>query len=87
MVRTLTDLFPDIEKKIKKRYTRLRLWEEYKAQYHYGYGLSQSKVIYRIWAQRVNAKMHIEHKAGDKMYVDFAGDKLSYVDPDTGEVY
>lgn len=78
---TLTDLFPDMEKKIKKGYTRRRLWEEYRVQHPDGYGLSQFKVIYRIWAQRVNATMHIEHKAGDKMYVDFAGDKLSLTDP------
>jgi transposase len=83
---TLTDLFPDMEKKIKKGYTRRRLWEEYKLQHPDGYGLSQFKVIYRIWAQRVNATMHIEHKAGDKMYVDFAGDRLSLTDPNTGEI-
>jgi transposase len=85
-LRTLTDLFPEIEKKIKKGHTRRQLWEEYRAVYPDGYGLSQFKVIYRMWAQRVNATMHIEHKAGDKMYVDFAGDKLSLTDPDTGEV-
>jgi len=30
--------------------------------------------------------MHIEHKAGDKLFVDYAGEKLQVVDPDTGEV-
>ena len=30
--------------------------------------------------------MHIEHKAGDKMYIDFAGKKLHVVHPDTGEI-
>lgn len=30
--------------------------------------------------------MHIEHKVGDKMYVDFAGVTLAYVDEDTGEI-
>lgn len=30
--------------------------------------------------------MHMEHKAGDKMYVDFAGEKLSITDQQTGEV-
>jgi transposase len=28
----------------------------------------------------------MEHKAGDKMYVDFAGDKLNLVDQQTGEI-
>ena len=30
--------------------------------------------------------MHMEHKAGDKLYVDFAGDKLSIIDRQTGEI-
>jgi hypothetical protein len=30
--------------------------------------------------------MHIEHKSGDKMYVDFTGEKLDYLDPQTGEI-
>ena len=30
--------------------------------------------------------MHIEHKAGDKAFIDFAGKKLSIIDRETGEV-
>ncbi len=30
--------------------------------------------------------MHQEHKAGDKLYVDFAGKKLSITDKETGEI-
>jgi hypothetical protein len=30
--------------------------------------------------------MHMEHEPGDKLYIDFAGKKLSYVDRETGEV-
>jgi transposase len=30
--------------------------------------------------------MHMEHETGDKLYIDFAGKKLSYVERDTGEV-
>ena len=85
-LKSLTEFFPEMEKKIKKGWTRRRLWEEYRCGQPDGYGLSQFKVIYRLWAQRINATMHIEHKAGDKMYVDFAGDKLSLTDPQTGEV-
>jgi len=31
--------------------------------------------------------MHIEHVSGDKMFIDFAGEKLNIVDPGTGEIY
>jgi transposase len=30
--------------------------------------------------------MHLEHKAGDAIMIDFAGEKLSYTDPSTGEI-
>ena len=30
--------------------------------------------------------MHIEHIAGDKMYIDYAGEKLHLVDKETGEI-
>lgn len=30
--------------------------------------------------------MHMNHKAGDKMYVDYAGKTLSIIDKDTGEI-
>ena len=39
-----------------------------------------------VWLKKVNSSMHQEHKSGDKMYVDYTGDKLSYVDNSTGEV-
>ena len=29
--------------------------------------------------------MHLEHKAGEEMFVDFAGKKLSYTDRETGK--
>ena len=30
--------------------------------------------------------MHIDHKAGEKLFVDYAGDKLAIVDPEGGAV-
>lgn len=30
--------------------------------------------------------MHLEHKAGGKVFIDFTGDKLSIIDLDTGEI-
>ena len=34
----------------------------------------------------MNPVMHMEHKVGDKLYIDFAGDKLSIVDRESGEI-
>ena len=30
--------------------------------------------------------MHIEHNDGDKIYIDFSGEKLHLVDKETGEI-
>lgn len=83
----LQQLFPDIEKQLKRQgVTLTMLWEQYKSQHPDGYGHTQFYRYYRLWANQVKPVMHIEHKAGDKMYVDFAGKKLSITDPDSGEV-
>lgn len=83
----LFSLFPAIDKELKKKgVTRFLLWEEYKRAYPDGVGKSQFKHYFSQWKAQVNPTMHMEHKAGDKLYVDFAGDKLSIVDQQTGEL-
>jgi len=80
-LQTLFSLFPTIDKELKKRgVTRQMLWEKYRKAHPDGLGLSQFKQYYAQWKLRVNPTMHLEHKAGDKMYIDFAGEKLHYID-------
>ena len=84
---TLFSLFPTMDKELKRKgVTRYLLWEEYRRKHPDGYGKSQFKIYFAQWKAQVNPSMHIEHKAGDKLYVDFAGDKLSIVDKQTGEI-
>lgn len=86
-VQKLFSLFPAIEKELKRKgVTRELLWQEYRRSHPDGLGLSQFKHYYALWKAQVNPTMHMEHKAGDKLYVDFAGDKLSVVNPQTGEL-
>lgn len=66
--------------------TRQLLWYEYKAKDPEGYSYSRFCYHFSQWLKSSNACMHLEHKPGDKTYIDFAGKKLSYVDRDTGEV-
>jgi transposase len=83
----LEQFFPIIEKELKKRgVTRYQLWNKYILKHPDGFKLSQFKYHYRAWLKRSNPVMHIEHKAGDKMYIDFAGEKLHLIDEQTGEV-
>jgi transposase len=86
-LQTLFNLFPAIDKELKKKgVTRYLLWEEYKRNYPEGVGKSQFKHYFSQWKAQVNPTMHMEHKAGDKLYVDFAGDKLTIIDRQTGEI-
>ena len=66
--------------------TRQLLWEEYKVDYPDGYGRSQ--FFYHLAQHRKAAKpsMVLTHKPGEKLYIDYAGKKLSYIDQKTGEV-
>ena len=84
---TLFSLFPQIEKELKRKgMSRLLLWENYKKDHPDGLGRSQFNHYYSQWRAQVNPVMHMEHKVGDKLYIDFAGDKLSIVDRESGEI-
>jgi transposase len=86
-LQTLFALFPQMEKELKRKgVTRILLWEEYKRNYPDGAGRSQFNHYFSLWKAQVNPVMHIEHKAGDKLYIDFAGDKLTIVDKQSGEI-
>jgi len=79
--------FPHVEKEIKRPgVTRNRLWEEYRLLHPQGYGRTQFYEHYRRWRGRRNPSMHIEHKSGDKLFVDYAGKKLEVLDIQTGEL-
>lgn len=81
------DFFPYMEKELKRTgVTKQLMWEEYFAQNPDGLRSSQFMDRYMKWAQKVNPVMHMEHKAGDKLFIDYAGKKLSIVDKNTGEI-
>ena len=83
----LRSYFPEMEKALKRKgVTREQLWEKYISEHPDGYRLSQFKEYYYRWRKQSTGVMHIEHKAGDKMYVDYAGNRLEIVDLDTGEL-
>jgi len=79
--------FPVVEKALKSREnTKEKLWRQYIALHPDGYRISQFKGYYIKWLKVRNPVMHIEHKAGEKMYVDYAGQKLQVINPDSGEI-
>ncbi len=66
--------------------TRQLLWAEYIAAYPQGY--SRSQFCHHLLQHRIASKpsMVLIHKPAEKLYMDFAGKKLSYTDPATGEI-
>jgi transposase len=81
----LLSKFPNYSCELKKTGVTLRLlWEEYKTENTDGYGYSQFCFHYQQWNEMKKVSMHIDHKYGDKMFVDFSGDKLKILNPQTG---
>jgi len=79
--------FPRIDKELKKPgETRYSLWESYKKEFPDGFSYTQFCFHLAQWKSRVNPVMHQDHKAGDKLYIDFAGVKQSFINRETGEV-
>jgi len=85
-LQTLYTLFPSMDKDLKRKgVTRILLWEEYKLKHPDGVGRSQFNRYFAQWKSRIIPIMRKEHKAGDKLYIDFAGQKLSFFDKETKE--
>jgi transposase len=70
----------------KKGVTLKLLHEEYKEDNPDGYERTQFYHLYHEWATKGDPVMRFTHKAGEKMFVDFSGDKPHYQDPQTGKI-
>ena len=63
-----------IEKELRRRgVTRMLLWEEYRASHPDGFGYTWFCTTYETWKGRVRPSMRQTHVAGEKVFVDFAG--------------
>lgn len=83
----LYDFFPEMEKQLRRRGMTVRKqFKAFKAEHPESYSETAFYGYYNRWSNKANPSMHMVHKVGDKMYVDFAGATLPYVDTDTGEI-
>ncbi len=70
-------LMPDYVRRLKKKgITRQKLYEEYIGSHPGGYSRATFSRLMRLYVAQMHPIAHLEHKAGDKMYVDYAGDRL-----------
>lgn len=70
----------------KKGVTLQLLWLEYKAAHPQGYQYTQFATLYRRWKEDLEPVLRQEHKAGEKAFVDYAGQTVPIIDATTGEV-
>lgn len=61
--------------------TRQLLWQEYILSHPEGYAYTQFCERLNQGKRLRTVVMHLDHQPGEKMEVDFAGKKLSYIDP------
>jgi transposase len=77
-----------IQKEFKrKNVTLFLLWEEYRAQHPKGYQYSWFCERYRQWTGTLDRVMRQDHRAGEKLFVDYAGHTIPVVNQHTGEIH
>ena len=82
----LAERFPMMVKELRRKGVTLQLlWEKYLREHPDGYQNSQFCHHFHRWRKSAEVGMHIDHKAGEKLFVDYAGDKLAIVDPESGK--
>jgi transposase len=70
----------------KKSVTLQLLWYEYKQANPDGYQYSQFCNLYRQWVKKLNVTLRQEHRAGEKLFIDYAGQTIPIVNRKTGEI-
>jgi transposase len=82
----LSKRFPTMELELKQKGMTLeRLWQGYLGEQPDGYQYSQFCLYFQRWTAGGELAMHVEHKAGEQMYADWAGEPLVVVNTVTGQ--
>jgi transposase len=83
--RALPD-WPVIHQELRRKGVTLSLlWQEYKGAHPEGYNYSRFCELYRAWSGTLDVTMSQEYKAGEYLFVDYAGQTMTVTDPQTGE--
>jgi transposase len=80
--------FAAVYRELQRRGVTLELlWQEYRAAHpECGYGYSRFCDLYRAWRGQLDVVMRQEHRAGEKLFLDYAGLGIDIVDAETGVV-
>ena len=80
--------FARIHQELKKKGVTLALlWEEYRqGQEESAYQYSRFCDLYRTFAKTLKRSMRQTHRAGEKLFADYAGNTVPLIDAQTGEI-
>ncbi len=79
--------FSQVHRELARKGVTLKLlWEEYVALEPQAYSYSRFARYYGDWRKKFDVTMVQHHKAGQKMFVDWAGMQVQIADPETGEI-
>ena len=70
----------------RKGVTLYLLWLEYRAANPDGYQYSQFCLLYRQWTGKLDVCLRQTHRAGEKLFVDYAGQAIPITDPVYGQI-
>ena len=79
--------FSEVHRELRRPGVTLQLlWLEYKETHPDGYQYTQFCRHYRRWRDRLDPVLRQEHRAGEKAFVDYAGQTVAVIDAGTGEI-
>jgi transposase len=79
--------FARLHQELKQKSVTLQLlWEEYRSTVTQPMSYSHYCLLYRSWKKAQPKSMRQTHQAGDKAFVDYAGQTVGIVDTKTGEI-
>jgi transposase len=70
----------------RKGVTQFLLWQEYLEQHPSGYQYNWFCDRYRHWRGKLDVVMRQDHRTGEKLFVDYAGQRVPIVNQHTGEL-
>lgn len=79
----------EIHRELRRKGVTLRLlWQEYRRDHpEEGYQYSRFCERYRRWEEKLDVVLRQPHRAGEKMFVDFAGPTVPIVDQMSGQIH
>ncbi|WP_213780706.1 IS21 family transposase [Caballeronia sp. dw_276] len=79
--------WPTVRRELARKGVTLDLlWNEYKAEHPDGYAYTWFCTRYSEWANSLPLTLRQTHAPGEKLFVDYSGDKVAIINAETGEI-